>query len=240
MLLTLLCFTTLNTSSAHATDPTSTNYHFSESTLGAGGLPLSNSANFQGSSSTGDLGVGESASANYGFQGGSQTTNDPTLSFAINTGIASFGNFSPSIPAMTTTTFSVLNYTSYGYAVYVTGNTPTNDGHALPPMATHGTNDTSQIGFEQFGMNLVANTSPQSIGANPDNTSGGGGFSFGQAWGDYLTSNKYWYGDGDIIAKGLKSSGVTNYTISYLVNVAALTPGGQYNTNQTLIVVGTY
>ena len=37
-----------------------------------------------------------------------------------------------------------------------------------------------------------------------------------------------------------KSSGITNYTITYLLNVAGLTPGGEYRSDQTLVVLGTY
>lgn len=208
-------------------------YKFDESTLGAGGLPDSSSANYQGSSSTGDLGVGEAESSNYRVQGGSQTTSDPSLSVSVNTSGISFNSFSASTPAMATATFSVLNYTSYGYIVQVTGDPPKNDTHTIAPMATAGT---STPGFEQFGINLVANTSPQSIGANPNQ----GQFGFGVAAPNYNTSNNYRYGNGETIASAPKSSGKTDFTVSYLVNVSALTPGGVYTTNQSLIVVGTY
>lgn len=208
-------------------------YKFDESTLGAGGLPDSSSANYQGSSSTGDLGVGEAASSGYRVQGGSQTTSDPSLSFIVNTSGINFSNFSANAPSMATATFSVLNYTSYGYIVQVTGDPPKNGSHTITPMATAGT---STPGFEQFGINLVANTSPQSIGANPNQ----GQFGFGAAAANYNTANNYRYGDGETIASAPKSSGKTDFTLSYLVNVSALTPGGTYTTNQSLIVVGTY
>lgn len=211
----------------------SNNYQFDESTLGQGGLPDSASANYQGSGSTGDLGVGESASSNFGLQGGSQTTSDPALAFSVNSSSISFPEFSPSTPVMGTATFSVLNYTSYGYIVIVTGAPPTTGPHSISPMATAGA---SSPGFEQFGINLVANTAPQSIGANPNQ----GQFGFGVAAANYNTTNNYRYVDGDTIASAPKSSGQTDFTISYLVNVSNLTPGGTYTSNQSLIVVGTY
>lgn len=91
-------------------------------------------------------------------------------------------------------------------------------------------------GTEQYGINLVANTSPVSFGENPDN----GQFGFGSITSNYSTANQFYYEDGDIIARADQDSGLTNYTISFLVNVASLTPGGIYAADQTLVVVGTY
>lgn len=211
----------------------SSSYRFDETTIGAGGLADSSSDNFSGSSSTGDLAVGNTASGNFQIETGSQTTPDPTLSFQIDSGDINFGNFTASGPTVTTATFSVSNYTSYGYVVQVTGNPPSNGPHSIAPMAE---TDVSQPGIDQFGINLVANTLPLSVGANPDN----GDFGFGEIAPSYATPNQYRYVNGETIALAPKSSGVTKYTISYLVNVDSLTPGGQYTSNQTLIVTGTY
>lgn len=218
---------------AYADPPQSPNYRFDESTIGSGGLIQSNSANFQSSNASGDLAVGNSASGNFQVESGSQTTNDPTLSFAINNSDANFGSFTAGSATVTTATFSVSNYTSYGYVVQIAGTPPTNGTHTINAMATTAA---SQSGIEQFGINLVANTSPVSVGANPNN----GQFGFGVASNNYGTSNMYRYVSGETIASAPKSSGVTIYTLSYLVNVGSLTPGGQYKSNQTLIVTGTY
>lgn len=216
----------------------STNYKFDEATVGAGNMNQASSTNFQASSSFGDLGVGNSASGNFQIEAGSQTTPDPTLSLAILTTNANFGLFSASTPTIATSSFAVLNYTSYGYAVQLTGTPPSNGAHTITGM---GTTATSQPGIEQFGINLVANSQPSSFGANPDN----GQFGFGQVGtgsGDtsYSTPNEFRYVSGETIASAPKSSGKTIYTISYLVNAAGITPGGQYISNQTLIVTGTY
>lgn len=228
----LLCYVALSTPTVHA-ELQSAHYRFDESTLGAGGLIQSSSANYQASSSTGDLVVGNSGSSNYQMNAGSQTTNDPALSFSMNSGNVSFGSFNPTSAAVTTAKFSVSNYTSYGYVVQIAGTPPTNGSHVIPAMATTGP---SQTGVEQFGINVVANTLPVSVGANPDN----GGFGFGAASANYGTPNKYRFVSGETIASAPKSSGQTIYTISYIVNVADLTPGGIYMSNQTLIVTGTY
>jgi hypothetical protein len=212
----------------------SSNYLFQETSLGGTGLFNSQSANYQTAGTAGGiLGLGNSASSNFQVNAGNITTNDPALAFSVDNYNVSFGNFSAGTAATATTTFQVVDYTSYGYVVLVTGNPPSNGAHSLPGMATTAP---SQAGTEQFGLNLVANTSPISFGANPDH----GQFGFGSATSNYGTPNNYRYVNGETIASSPKSSGQTIYTISYIVNVNSLTIGGAYNGNQTLICIGTY
>jgi hypothetical protein len=211
----------------------STNYKMDETSIGTSSPIGQSSSNFGLTSGVGDIGVGNATSANFQINAGSKTNADPVLAFSVNNAVTNFGTFSPSLAATATTTFSVMNYTSYGYTVQLTGNAPSNGAHTINAL---GSAATSQTGTEQFGVNLVANTQPTSVGANPDN----GAFGYGSVDDNYKTSNYYRYVNGDTIAKSLKSSGVTNYTLTYLINVAGLTPGGQYKSNQTLIVLGTY
>ena len=188
--------------------------------------------------SVGDVGVGNSTSGNYQVNGGSVTTADPSLTFSVGGGNQNFGAFSPTSTATATATFQVTDYTSYGYVVEVTGDPPSYRNHTLPAMGTDalGGPQSPSTGIEQFGMNVVANTAPKSFGANPDH----GQFGFGSAATNYATPNKYRYVDGEIIASAPKSSGTTTYTISYIVNVNSLTPGGDYKSNQVLICIATY
>jgi hypothetical protein len=218
---------------AYAETLQSNNYKLDESSIGTSNPIGQQSSNFKLNSATGDIGVGNSASSNFQINAGSKTSADPVLSFSVNSTLTNFGVFSASSPTVATTSFSVMDYTSYGYTVQLVGSPPSNGAHTIAPLTTAAQ---SQFGTEQFGVNLVANTSPSSIGSNPDN----GAFGFGSVDDNYNTPNYYRYVSGDTIAKSAKSSGVTNYTISYLVNVAGLTPGGKYTTNQTLIVLGTY
>lgn len=211
----------------------SANYQVDESFVGSGGLIESNSAHFQFGGTTGDTATGNTASNSFQANAGYNTTNDPALAFAINSSSVNFGSFSSTAASVTTSTFEVSNYTSYGYVVQIVGTPPTDGSHTLAAMSTTGP---SQAGVEQFGINLVANTSPASVGANPDH----GQFGFGSATSNYGTSNNYRYVSGETIASAPKSSGVTIYTISYLVNVSNLTPGGQYVANQVLVCTGTY
>ncbi len=211
----------------------STNYRLIESSIGSGSAIQSSSSNFQARESIGDIAVGNAASANFQVDSGAVTTNEPNLAVNIPVGDIIFPSFSAVIPSVTTATFSVLNYTSYGYVVQIIGTPPNNDGYTIAPLTS---NSPSVAGTEQFGINLVANTSPASVGANPFNDV----FGFGEASPNYGTPNEFRFVSGETIALAPKSSGVTEYTISYLVNVAGLTPGGQYVSNQTLVITGTY
>lgn len=211
----------------------STNYEIDESAISTGNLLQSSSANYRALDGINDLAIGNSASSNYQVLAGSKTDPYPWLSFRILSSGTWFGVLSPTTTATATASFSVLNYTSYGYVVQIQGPTPSNGTHSIPAMTT----EASQTGIEQFGMNLVANTQPVNpLGANPDN----GQFGYGTVNANYATANTYNYSDGSIIASAPKSSGTTTYTISYVMNVQALTPGGQYNAHQALVVTGTY
>ena len=218
---------------AYAETLQSTNYKLDESSIGTSSPIGQASSSYNLSSGVGDLAAGNAASANFQIEAGSKTTADPVLAFSVNSSAANFGLFSPTLASTATATFSVKGYVSYGYTVQIVGTAPSNGTHTISPLAT---SDTSRPGSEQFGVNLVANTQPTSVGANPDN----GSFGFGTVANDYNVSNHYRYVSGDVIAKADKSSGVTNYTLTYLINVAGLTPGGQYKSNQTLIVLGSF
>lgn len=217
---------------AHVTALQSSSYRFDESTIGVGGMGEASSTNYKAVEDVGALAIGNSASSNYQIDAGTKTSPDPTLSFAIDTTSLDLGSFTASGPTTTTATFTVSNYTSYGYVVQILGTPPKNGAHTIDPLTA---TSASQAGTDQFGINLVANTTPL-VGANPDN----GQFGFGSAAPNYGTPNMYRFVNGETIAKAEKSSGVTNYTMSYLVNVESLTPGGKYTSNQTLIVTGTY
>jgi hypothetical protein len=220
----------------------SPHYQFTEQSLGSSGLYGSQSANYQSEQAIGILGLSTSASTNIQVEAGNVTTGDPALTFIVNSPSADFGEFSAGAAATATATFSVINYTSFGYIVQVYGNPPTGPGgHSITAMSSTGT---SVPGIEQYGINLVANTSPVSLGANPTCTPSADFCPFSDLTdlidANYKTSDNYRYVSGETIAQAPKSTGQVNYTISYMVNVAALTPGGRYDSNQVLICTGTY
>lgn len=216
----------------------STSYQIQEDFIGGVGGSYSSSSSYQSIDSGGGAAVGESASTSYRTQSGAATTNDPNLSFAVNTSSVNLGTLSTTTAGTGTATFSVLNYTSYGYVVQILGNAPTAGGHSLTNMS----GASSTTGTEQFGINLVANTLPAAlsgVSADPQQVPSSS-FSYGTYGSGYGTANTYKYNSGDTIAQATKSSGQTTYTISYVANISASTPAGNYSGAETLICTGTY
>lgn len=211
----------------------SPNYRFDEGVIGTGGMLQSSSSNFEARGATGDIAIGNSQSANFQLDSGTNTSPDPALSFEVLTSAANFGTFSPTSTLTATASFRISNYTTYGYVVQLVGSSLTNSNSTIDAMSA---TTTPQVGVEQFGINLVANTVPVSFGSNLNN----GDFGFGLIAPNYATPNEFRYVSGETIAYADKNSGQTTYTISYIANVAQLTPGGIYSSNQTLIVTGTY
>jgi len=226
---------------AYADSLKSSHYEFINTDIGGGGLIPSSSPNYQSVESVGDSAIGHTSSTSYQTQAGSQTTKDPTLSLAITNGNASFNTlFSPAAPSTATAKFSVIDYTSYGYAVQLVGNTPSNGNHSIPAMSDgSGGPTTSTPGYEQFGINLVKNTSPN-VGANPDRGQFGVDSSYANPTSNFDVPDNFYYSSGDSVAQSTKSSGEIDYTISYVVNVSSLTPGGQYTSDESIICTGTY
>ena len=219
-----------------AQSQSSPSYRIDESTIGPGGNVESSSASYQESSTLGDTGVGEATGTAYSQVAGFNTTNEPRLRLTVNTPTVSFGPLSTAATVTATATFSVLNYTSFGYSVYNVGSAPTTGGHSLAGINPE---DSSQVGTEQFGLNLRLNSLPVVLGAEPLQVPSGS-FSFGQASPGYDVQNQYRFTSGEKIAQSNRASGQTDYTISYVVNISNSTPGGQYTAQQGLVVIGTY
>lgn len=231
----LACLALGSTSTALSS---SSSYRIDEDFIGPGGNLDASSTNYElesGKSTLGNGGVGESSSTNFATQSGATTTADPRLACVLNTASLNLGALSTAATAVGVATFNVLNYTSYGYVVSILGNPPSSGGHTLASMSS---NAGSIIGTEQFGINLKANTTP-SVGADPVQVPSGT-FSFGGAATNYSTANSFRYVPGETIASATKTSGETDYTISYIVNTATTTPGGSYTGSQTILCTGTY
>ena len=242
----------------------SANYGINESDVGAGGDFSGASGGYSfvpftddSGTSLGQSAVGNSASSGYQSNGGFNTTAQPGLTLLVNTASVDLDVLSTLVAKTATASFSVKNYTAYGYAVTIVGTPPTNSGHALTAMGTQSQNssgcspscDPATPGTaEQFGINLRDNSAPN-VGSDPnqypDST-----FSFGVA-GDGVTGtygstrpytivDKFRFFSGDTIASAPKSSGQTDYTISFLANITPVTPGGAYTGALSIVATGTY
>lgn len=214
----------------------SSTYGVNEVFFGTGGQLNACSTTYCSKQSAGETGVGNTSSASYQAQAGFNTDRSPSLTLIVPAQNINLGVLTPGTPATATAIFSVYSYLSSGYVVQVVGNPPTYGGHQLTPLTTAAASNSSA---EQFGMNLVANTVPAVFGANPSQ-SPDATFGFGTAAAGYNTANMYKYNNGDTIAQSLKSSGTTNYTMSYIFNTTAVTPGGTYTTSQAVVATATF
>jgi hypothetical protein len=217
----------------------SSHYEANEVFFGTGGDPNQSSANYQASVSAGALGVGRYASANYQAYSGFLTPNEPFLELSIDTATVDMGTVDPGTTQSGQADFHVRAYVDSGYTVQTVSNPPSYQGHTLAPMTTLGS---SAVGTEQFGINLVHNTSPANFGNDPS-PQPNGTFANGIAAPGYDTANQYQYNVGDTIAKtpsGSSGWGLTSYTISYIANASIITPAGRYEMVQDLVVVATF
>lgn len=237
--ITLTGFFALGTAAVYA-QYTSPNYQSEETFFGTGGEVESTSPNYKAQSSVGGLGVDRVTGTAYQAFSGFLTPNEPFLEMRINTSSVDLGDLETTVTRTGTATFHVRAYINGTYSVQTVSQPPqkvAGTSHTLAGMATQGA---STAGTEQFGINLKANTSPATFGADPspqpDST-----FAFGQAAAGYDTANQFKYVAGNTIAQtGTSGWGLTNYTISYIANVSVLTPAGQYTMIHDLVAVPTY
>lgn len=219
---------------------TSPNYRVEESLFGAGGELDAASNNYEARASLGELGVGNTASANFQAFAGFNTTNEPMLEVFVSGGTFDMGYVEPDSLKAVTANFTVRSYISAGYTVHLDGTPPKNrdGGHILAAMSSAAA---SSPGTEQFGVNLAANNvapvgpfgaAPQQL---PDST-----FGFGEPTTDYDTANLFKFVEDEFIAQSLKSSGVTYYTLSMMANTSKNTPAGFYGTDLYVNVVPTF
>jgi hypothetical protein len=226
--------------SVFAQAASSTHYSVNEVFFGSGGAINACSTSYCSNQSLGELSVGNPSSPNYQIHAGFNTTQQPYLYFTVTSSTTDLGYLSTSSTATSTGAFSVRTYQAGGYIVQTVSNPPTStEGHTL---STPATPTSSATGTEQFGMNLVANTSPTTFGTNPvDNPASGS--AVGIAATNYNTANKFMYHAGDTIASSTTpgdTTGEADYTISYIFNISPSTPAGQYNFNDILVATATY
>lgn len=223
------------------------NFSINENEVGGSGQFDATSGSFKilggqdGGSSLGETAVGNSGSANFQTNSGFNTTAQPSLTFIINNGLVDLGVLSTAAKSTATATFLAKNYTSYGYIVSMIGTAPAISGHTLSALAT---DTASSAGTEQFGVNLVRNT-VAAVGADPVQVPAGPPtFGYGVA-GDgstnnYKQSDKWRFANGETIASAPRSSGETDYTMTFMANISPVTPAGKYTSNLVLVCTGTF
>lgn len=237
-LLVLVSSTTIAT----ALQSSSSTYGIDQAFFGNGGQLNACSSSYCTKQTAGETAVGNSSSANFQVQAGNNTDRTPYIEFIVNNANINLGQLSSSSTTTANATFSVKTYLAGGYTVLNASPPPQNGSYTMHNLTSP---TASSIGNEQFGINLVANTTggacnaPANFGAvpsqAPDST-----FGFGQVASGYNTCGLFKYVNGDQIAYSNSSSGETDYTISYIFNITAVTPGGTYTMNHVLVATSTY
>lgn len=155
--------------------------------------------------------------------------------------------FSPSLFSSTGTSSATSQMVAStnagsGYSITVNGNTLQSGANSITAM---GASTTSVVGTKQFGLNLVANTTP-SVGAavnpapNGTNLKGQANSTTG-----YGTANNFKFVTGDSVAKSdnggtANPTDAQNFTVSYIANVSGSQPAGTYTTTLTYICTATF
>ena len=221
----------------------SNTYGVGEYYFGSGGsLDTTCSTTYCAAQTLGETGAGLTSSTDYNAQAGFEVNREPSLQFIVNSASVNLGNLTTLTTATGTATLSVKAYLSGGYSVDSISPAPQNGPYV---MASPSSPTASAVGTEQFGINLVNNLTsctipaPANFGANPVQVPSAS-YSYGIATANYATCGKFMYHNGDAIASSSKSSGETDFTISYIANISSITPAGVYNMNQVLVALPTY
>lgn len=239
-------------SSSVLAQSSSTNYRLDESFFGTGGEVDASSSSYRSRQSAGSLGVGNVSSANYDAVFGSVSPEEPFLEMMVTGAPIDLGELSDTTTSYGSPTggacgcsFYVRTYLSHNYVVINASNQPptSSGGEFLNPKTVLGVPSAS-TSVEEFGMNLVANTSPGAFGANPVNIPDNS-FADGYIATGYNTPNQFKFVAGDILAQsaataGNPAIGETDYTISYIAKKSTLTPAGSYKLDHDLVVVALY
>jgi hypothetical protein len=214
----------------------STTYQVNEAFFGSGGELGACSTSYCSKQSAGETAVGNTASSNFQAQAGFNTNREPYIEFTVSSTNINLGELAATSSKTATATFDVKAYLSQGYQVVNASDPPVNGSYTMQAMTVPASSTT---GTEQFGINLVANTSPVSFGANPvklpDST-----FAYGQIDSQYSAPNSYKYAKGDTVAYSTQSTSDTLFTVSYLFNISNVTPGGEYVLHHVLVATATY
>ncbi len=155
---------------------------------------------------------------------------DETLTFTLGDTTVALGALTPSTTGSGTSTMTASTNASSGYAITVTGSTLTS---GLNTIAALSSNAGSTQGTSQFGINLVANTTPP-VGSN---VSGSGS---GAAATNYNTADSFRFVSGATVASAAAATNANTYTVSYIANIPGDQPAGSYSTALTYIATATF
>lgn len=146
---------------------------------------------------------------------------DETLTFTLASTSVALGTVTASSTGTGVSSMSVATNAKAGYSVAYSGTTLTSGSNTITPMAAAAGSVQSS---KQFGINLVANTTPV-IGTNKS------GVGTGSVTTGYDTANQFKFNvAGDTVASAALPTNSNTFTTSYIANIDSITAAGAYST----------
>jgi hypothetical protein len=155
---------------------------------------------------------------------------DETLNFTLASATVDLGTLATGSTGKNTSTMTAATNAATGYSITVAGTTLTSAGNTLPALASP---TASATNTKQFGLNLMANTTP-SVGSG---VSGGG---TGTASVGYNTANLFKFASGDTLAAATVPTNSNTFTVSYIANIDGATAAGSYATVLTYVATANF
>jgi len=214
-----------DTSSA---ETSSTNYVIWADVISSGGSEDDESANYGLQDTIGEslIWSATNTSATYGIKAGfRELYSDRFITLSLGSATVDLGTITAATTGTGSHTITIDATVANGFSMTVSGATLSSGGNTIDAIGT--TAAASTPGTEQFGLNLVDNSAP-AIGADP-----GGTAPIGSAVDQYAIANSFAFTSGNTVASSTADINPTIFTVSYIANVGAATPAGDYETTVT-------
>lgn len=155
---------------------------------------------------------------------------DESVTFTLAAATVPLGTLTTSATGTGTSSMTASTNAASGYSVTVNGTTLTSGLNTIAALATP---TASALNTPQFGINLMANTTP-AVGTA---ASGSG---TGTAAAGYGTTNQFKFVTGDTVASATAPTNSNTFTTSYIANVNGSAAAGSYATQLTYIATANY
>lgn len=229
----VVCIVLISSQNSFAETSSSNNFQITDTEFGSGTELETCSGQYCARASIGSLNSEDSSSGSKTASFGSiASDSEPMLEIIVEPGESNLGVLTTERTASKTTKVKIRSYKSGGYTLQLSGHSPKYQSHQLKTLTLP---TASSPGVEQFGINVVSNSSP-SIGADPVQVPSDL-MSFGYPTEDYGVKNLFKYINGDEIARSDTESGQTEFTISMIVNISGSTPAGHFVGDFSAVVV---
>jgi hypothetical protein len=155
---------------------------------------------------------------------------DELLAFTLGTTTVTMTSPTVASTGTGTSSMTVSTNANTGYSVSYSGATLTSGTNTITAMASQAA---STVNSSQFGINMMANTTP-TVGTAESGT-GTGAPSAG-----YGTANQFKFASGDTIATASIPTNTNTFTTSYIANMTGSTAAGLYSTVLTYVATGNF